>query len=155
MSLASVKTLPRHHFCPVSPVPCKTNWVYMYSLHLDSRNCRIRFWSPKFTFAFRIEFELPQTFRSLLKLRRGKADWVSSILKFSAQRSNTFWERDYITKMRCKQRKYTHLYSEFWLTLHPPRGRSPTITVSILDPVGPLGTLAPELQASQAGFLPE
>ena len=32
---------------------------------------------------------------------------------------------------------------------------SPTISVSILATVGPLGTLAPYLQASQAGFLPE
>ena len=32
---------------------------------------------------------------------------------------------------------------------------SPTISVSILATVGPLGTLAPELQASQAGFLTE
>ena len=35
------------------------------------------------------------------------------------------------------------------------RGRSPTISVSILGSVGPVGTVAPELQASQAGFLPE
>ena len=37
----------------------------------------------------------------------------------------------------------------------PRGGGSPGIWVSILDPVGPPGTLAPELQASQAGFLPE
>ena len=36
-----------------------------------------------------------------------------------------------------------------------PRGRSPTISVSILGTVGTVATLAPELQASQAGFLPE
>ena len=35
------------------------------------------------------------------------------------------------------------------------RGRSPTISVSIFGSVGPVGTVAPELQASQAGFLPE
>ena len=47
--------------------------LFLPLLHLDSRNCRIRFWSPKFTFAFSIESELPRHF--CLELRwDGKAD---------------------------------------------------------------------------------
>ena len=46
----------------------------------------------------------------------GKADWGSIIW---IPRFHIFSKTDYITCKRCKQRKYTHLYSEFWLHLPP------------------------------------